>query len=131
MFSGNETSAIRIWRGSHIVMNHADKALKFPYISLLPSRLVVVPPYSILVMRSDVAHAGASGCEIDTAAFHDALTRDTERRVGHKPWLDDGEGRERNFRGHLYMICAGGSSYDPLCSVQRKNIYTIMPTPSA
>lgn len=69
MYSAEQPFAIRVWQGSHIALNlgNVSDELYSKVARNLPSKLVIVPPFSVLIGRGDMLHAGASGEELKVA----------------------------------------------------------------
>lgn len=120
MFSGEQPFVIRIWPRSHIANNTADVKTRYNLISSIPSRLVVVPAMSILVLRGDVGHAAASGQEMrfgmNGYPLTEALYGKYEHFVFNKKLPS---GKKVNIRGHMYMPRSGGRIHNALFSLSR------------
>ena len=103
MYSGRQPFAIRVWGNSHTTMNvdtSNKKAFKV-VAQAMSSKLEIVPPYSILVGRGDVIHAGASGEELRMAFQDYKGTRKEEKEKGNDVLIQCGN-YGYNTRGHMY-----------------------------
>lgn len=67
MLSGAEGFHLRVWRDGHRLM-YGPYELVGEIAETLQSELLHIPPYSILIVRGDLPHAGAGGQEADNAA---------------------------------------------------------------
>lgn len=99
-FTGSQPTAIRVWPGSHKLLNipKDQQALIAPF---LHSKLVTISPYSVFIGRGDLFHSEPSAREL-RIAFRDAYTATTPLDKPPVPslFVPCGTGH-CNIRGHV------------------------------
>lgn len=102
MYSGEQLFAVRVWRGSHFALNLGEVS-DHVYTNVatnLPSNLVIVPPFSVLIGRGDMLHAGASGQELKVAFTSYKGATEAHKRLSGYVFRKSGR-FNCNTRGHL------------------------------
>lgn len=134
MYTGAQPFAIRVWPTSHTALNVGSieepagcsedekkelakqrEQLQEDYENIakhLPSKLVIVPPFSVFVGRGDLVHAGASGEELLIAfSKYKGLTA-ADAALGKDVFVESG-GIISNTRGHI-VATRGYYTFDGL-----------------
>lgn len=114
MYSAEQPFAIRVWQGSHVSLNLGNVADDI-YSSIarnIPSKLVLVPPFSVLIGRGDLLHAGASGEELKVAFTSYGGTTKVQREMAANVFRRSGD-FSCNTRGHI-TATRGNHFFDSL-----------------